>query len=746
MAKRTKKMRSRQKYNIRAIQITVALVFVFAIILVGALFKIQVLDHAKTSILASDQYYSTQMDPARRGSIYDRNGIKLASTSFVYRVGITPKHVYSRSKAASPSQIEEKFADILDIPLADVQSAMGKVESSYEQLAKNVPEEQGKQLEAYLQENAVGGVRLDKEPKRYYLNGNLASQVLGFASYDEGEIHGRLGMELAYDSILSGSAGFDYAARDNYLSHGYLPYGVRRDKAKADGLEIVSTLDLNIQDILQEDLESAIKAYDAVENGMGIVMNPYNGEILAMASYPYFESSDPTGPPSGVSAKDWDQANETTIQWLQENAWKNKNISSLYEAGSTMKTLTAAMGMEENVTSEDKVYNDDTIQVLDAEISCYGGGHGYETMEMGFWNSCNPIFVQVALELGVDTFYQYIRDFGFYEPTGLGMPGETNCIFHTNPSILDMSNLSFGESSGVTTMHLMKAFGALVNGGKLITPTLVKEIRTQDGQIVESHTPEVTRRVISPSTSARVRKLMQGMVEHSQGYTNAWGYNIGGKTSTSTDELEGQITISFMAAAPIEHPEVLVMIVLQKPSNPELGGTEAQIVTMNTCSRILDYLNVDRAYSDTDIYKFGKSIATPNLIGYKVTDAAQSLTFQQISVKAMGENTQGDSKIKSQFPAEGTLIYPGSNIFVFSKVPDTTFITMPDFSQMNYNEIINTCNRLGLTPNFQGPLDGNCVSQRLISGELAEGSSGLVGESVSFGSVVEVTMALDTAG
>lgn len=746
VANKKVKKKSTQRYSIRAIQISVVLVFVFALILLLALFKIQVVDHKDTAIAASDQYYSTQVDIAKRGSIYDRNGVKLASSSFVYRVGITPKHVFSRIGSVSKDTIMEEIADVLGLDLLKVQEAMAKEESSYEQLAKNVPEDKGKQLEEFVINNAIGGIRLDKEPQRFYLNGDLASQVIGFATYEGKEIEGRLGMELAFDSVLSGTMGFDYAARDNYLSHGLLPYSVSRDKAKVDGYDIVSTIDLNIQRILQEDLEAAIKAYDAVEDGMGIVMNPYNGEILAMASYPYFESSNPTGPPSGVSSEDWDPSDENTINWLQEHAWKNKNISNLFEAGSTMKAITAAIGFEENTTHEDKVYSDAPIKVLDAEISAYGGELGYSSLEVGFWNSSNPIFVQVALEVGVDTFYQYIRNFGFYEPTGLGMPGEATNIFHSNPSVLDMANLSFGESSGVTAMHVLKAFAPLVNGGKLVNPTVVKEIRTQEGQIVESHSPEITRRVISSETSARVRNLMKGMVDHSGAYTNTWGYNIGGKTSTSTDEVANEITISFIAAAPIDHPEILVIMVLQKPSNERLTGTEAQIVTQNTCSKILDYLNVDRKYTELDVYKLGKSIATPGLIGMTVTQAAQSLTYEHIPVKAGDNETQGNSIIKAQFPREGTLIYPGSNIFVFSEIPDLSYVVMPDFSQMNYNEIVNTCNRIGLVPNFEGRLDGNCVSQSLLRGDLAEGSSGLPGESVSFGSVVQVFMELNTSG
>lgn len=728
-------------YNKKAILVISVVILLFSAYLSLALFKIQVLEHKDTARAASEQYYSNQIDVPKRGSIYDRNGVKLAASSIVYRVGITPKHLYSSVNSVSKDRILEFLAETLDVELEQVEKLAGKQDSTYEQLAKNIPEDKGKAIEQFMEENLVGGIRLDKEPNRFYLNGNLASQVIGFATYADHDFEGRLGMELAYDDILSGEVGYNYAARDNYLSHGYLPYSSSQEKLKKDGYDLVSTLDINIQNILQEDLEAALKAYDAVEDGMGIVMNPYNGEIYAMASYPYFSSSDPYAAPSGKNPDEWNGEDDKNLEWLQSNVWANKIISSIYEPGSTMKTLTAAVGLEENVTTENTPYSDDPITVLDAEISCYAGGHGYESLAEGFYRSCNPIFVQVALNLGLDNFYKYIRSFGFYDRTGLGLPGEARSLFHTNPSLLDMANLSFGESSAVTPMHMMKAFAALVNGGKLVTPTVLKEVRSQDGEIIHAISPEITRRVISADTSARVRKLMQGMVDYTTNYTNTWGYEMGGKTSTSTDELTGQVTVSFMAAAPISHPEILVLMILQRPSDNTVGGAEAQIVTQNTTSRILDYLNVDRSYTDVDVYKLGKSIRVPGLIGYKVSEAAKMLTFEQIPVVAADEKTLGDSKIVQQFPLPGTLIYPGSNIFVFGdEVKDLTCL-VPDLSQMNYNEIIDACNKVGLTPHFVGPLDGNCVDQRIVG---AKDATGKAGEEVPFGSVIEVAMDIVT--
>lgn len=742
MGIKDRKKKSRRNYSIKSMQIITVLVVIFALVLIFALLKIQVFNHEDIAKAASSQYYSNKIETPRRGAIYDRNGVKLASSSFVYRIGVTPKHLYSRDDSCSKTEIIRKLADELSLDEAKLSADVSDLEASYVQIAKDVSEDVGKKLEDFVYEYSVGGIRLDKEAKRYYSNGYLASQVIGFASNEGGVLEGRLGVELAYDNILAGTAGFSYGARDNFLSRGLLPYTQSEEKAAVDGSDLHLSLDMGIQEILQDELAAACKAHDAVDDGMALVMNPYTGEVYAMASYPYFRSDDPTAAPANKEVKDWDPGDEASINWLQENAWRNKNISSLYEAGSTMKAITAAIGFEEDICGEDSWYSDDPINVEGAEISCWTGhGHGHESFEQAFWNSCNPVFVQVALSIGVNDFYNYIRDLGFYEPTGLGLPGEASCIFHNNPSILDMANLSFGESSAVTPMHLARAYAALVNGGKLITPTIIKDVKSPDGRILESPGTKVDRRVFAPETSARVRNLLSGMVVSSSNYANTWGYDMGGKTSTSTEETTGQVTVSFMAAAPIDHPEILVLMILQKPSNNKVGGPEAQVVTQDTTSKILDYMNIDRSYTDMDAYKMGKSIHTPNFIGWTLRDAAKAMTYEHVFVKAGDEKTQGDSEIAAQIPAPDTLIYPGTEIRLYSKKPETETITMPDLSQLNYNEVMDICNKMGLVPQFEGPLTGITVAQRVKNSvDLPEGSEGKVGELVNFGAVVEVAL------
>lgn len=737
-----KKSSRRESFSRQSVQVMAALVLFTSVLLVGALFRIQVLSHNTIEREAADQYYQSTITPPARGDIYDRNGVKLAGTSFVYRIGVTPSHVRSRSNSVKKDEIADQLAKACSVERSKVDEALAE-DTTYVQIAKNVPEQAGKELEAFLMEHQVGGVKLDAEARRYYTNGNLASQVIGFASYTDQALEGLLGVEYAYNKELSGTPGMTYAARDNYLSKGTLPYSLSQSSAGSDGNRLDLTLDTGIQKILQEDLEAAIKGYDAQGNGMGICINPYSGEIYAMASYPYFRSEDPYAMPSGTDSKKWKSMNdEERTRYLSENVWRNKNISDLYEAGSTMKAITAAMGLEENVTTEKTTYRDDPIEVLDATISCYGGGHGIETLEEGFWRSCNPVFVQVALALGIDKFYDYIRAFGFYESTGIDLPGESSCIFHTNPSVLDMANLSFGESSSVTPLHLLRAYCALVNGGKVITPHVVKQVVSPEGIIVEAPGTEVVRRVISAKTSTRVRELMKGMVKYTEGYTNSWGYDMGGKTSTSTDELSGQVTVSFAAVAPIDHPEIITLMILQRPKNDEIGGAEAQVVTMDTCSRILDYMNVDRHYSSEDAYKYNqKSIELPNFVGMTMSQAAQAVTWYNIQIYAADDKTGGDSEIKSQIPEGGTVVFPGTRVTVSKGKLKKKETVIPDLSQMNYNEVMEACNQAGLVAHYEGDLTGHCVAQAVGDETLLpEGSGGQPGDKAYQGMVMKVTL------
>lgn len=761
-------------FSYRSILITSIIVMAIAGLIIYSLYKTQIKEHDAIAAEASQQYYLKSLGLPLRGDIYDRNGVKLAGSTFVYRVGITPKHLESRSREVSAEEIQEKLSEILELPIEEIKEAAAQTDATYIQLKKDLVFERGKELEAYMIDHQVGGIRLDAEPRRMYFNGDLASQVIGFTSTEGQLLEGRLGIELAFDDVLRGDSGFSYGARMNYGADSEMPFTQSSILEKHDGNSLYITIDLGVQEILQRRLADACVRYDAMEDGMAIAMDPYTGEIYGMASYPYFKSSEPLAAPSNFTDREWEEfkvkadktfqvpeypkkedgseptmeelveweASQRKMNYLSSNVWRNKAISDTYEAGSTFKTITAAIGLEENLTHEEKMYNDAKIQVLDYWISCHSGehGHGYESMELAFVRSCNPVFVQIALATGIEKYYEYIDAFGFRDPTGLGLPGEAACMFHENPSLIDLATLSFGEQSPVTAIHMMRAYAALVNGGKLVEPTIVKEVRDRAGHLVEEEGVKVTRQVISEETSARIRELLRKMVASSTRWTNSGGYEVGGKTSTSTDEATGYNTVSFMEAAPISHPRLLVMFILQRPSNQAIGGIEAQVEVMEATSEILEYMNIDRDLTEDQRYLAAVPQTMPNLFGLTYEQANEQCKWLRIPLR-MSDKMTKNSIISYQIPAEGTEIYPGNAAYVFDVgFPELEQVKLPDFYGKNIHECITAANRAGLIVKFEGDVSGVCIAQRGIY-KLDDGTEMIVEETggeLPLGSIVHL--------
>ena len=525
----------------------------FSSLLVYRLYQIQIVNNEVNAELAASQHYKKIPENPRRGLISDRNGVELAGTTYVYRIGITPKDMRSITKNVTSAEIAAKIAECLNLDPAAVAAEMAKTDKTYIQLKKDVPRAEAEALKAYISKDTIGGIRIDSEPRRYYSNGTLASQVIGYTRFSEGQLIGQLGIELEYNTLLTGEPGYTYVETDNYSSKGQLPFSVPTSLQAKDGQNIVLNIDINIQKIAQEELANAISVYDITEGGTVIVMNPYTGAILAMASSPFFSSSDPTACPEGYDAENWDTSLDSTIKTLSEEVWRNRAISDTYEPGSTMKAVTAAVALEENLARESEMMSDASLNRFGWTIRCaHAGGHGMETMQQGFWRSCNPIFAQLALRTSVSCFYSYIGSFGFRNKTGIDLPSEESGILHQYPTEIDMTTLSYGESSTVTPIQLATSYCVFANGGNLVQPRIVKAIMDSEGNIVQEAQPETIRKVLSESTTARIRELLKGVVLFGTGSAAyVEGYAIAGKTSTSTDD-NGDHTLSFAGIAPAD--------------------------------------------------------------------------------------------------------------------------------------------------------------------------------------------------
>ncbi|MGI6334314.1 MAG: penicillin-binding transpeptidase domain-containing protein [Saccharofermentanales bacterium] len=689
------------------------LVILFAGLLIYRLYNIQIVEHATFAETAAGQHYKKVAENPKRGRILDRNGLELAGTTYVYRIGVTPKDVYSITKNISRQEIADNIAACLNMESHDILVELEKTDSTYIQLKKDVPRAEAEALLTYKRNADIGGIRIDAEPQRYYTNGSLASQVIGYTNYDNGNLVGQLGVELQYNTLLTGEPGYTYVETDNYLGRGELPFSVPTSLRAKDGQNIILHLDVNIQKIAQEILAKAVKLYDVTHGGSIVVMNPHTGAVLAMASYPYFSSAEPAARPDFVSVDEWESMEDNKIDFLSSEVWRNKAISNTYEPGSTMKAITASIALEEALTSESEIMNDAPLYVLDWKIECwYKRSHGLESLQQAFWNSCNPVFAQLAQRVGVTKFYDYIRAYGLSAPTGIDLPAESAGILHAKPTELDMVTLSYGESSTATPLQIATAYCALANGGRLVRPMLAKAVTDHNGSIVKEFQPETIRKAISETTSTRIMELLKGVVLYGTG-TPAYveGYAVAGKTSTSTDE-QGYHTLSFAGIAPADSPEIVVLVVLEKPSDKDVSSRIASTACGETISRTLEYMAVPRVYSDRDVSRLTQLHDVPEVVGMTYGAAVKQLTSLGFRVEA-GDSAMGNNtKVRYQWPAADAQLHKSGLIILYPESePEEKMVVIPDFTGKNVNECMSSAAESGLNILINGDSLGIAAGQ-----------------------------------
>ncbi len=724
------KQRYRRKRYLRGASrrsmLVVAILALFLVLpIIISLYNIQINEHDKLSKETLEQYYLRLTEQPQRGDIFDRNGTVLATTEYTYTVGITPKHTYALyDNSLKKSEIATKIAQILGIDSVKLQKDIEDNQQTYIQLAKEVSQDKIELLRRYLIQNSIGGVKVDPVPKRVYNNEYLGSETLGFASAENGVLVGRLGIEYSFNDVLSGKQGYRYAAYDNISKGGALPYTQTHSQALTNGYNIHTTQDSRIQAILQDALEQAVVTYQAKRFGMGIVMDINNGDILAMASYPYFKSADPSAKPQGyTNKKKWDINNPETLKFLQSDVWRNKVVSDLYEPGSTFKIFTTAMALEDGITDEQRTYSDDPIRIVDRTIKCWSGsGHGVETLQEAFTRSCNPVFVQLAQQLGQQRFYDYVHALGFYDGTGVELPGEAASIFHDMPKPIDLANLSFGEQSTVTVLHQILGVAAAANGGNLLVPHVVHKITDEHGNVIKEYNREVRRKVFSEQTSARVRAMMHQMVLDSDTISPADGYAVGGKTSTATNESNGENTISFVEVAPIDNPRIISLMVLQEPQINKDSSSTIMSATLGMTSKVLSYLNIKPNFTKLDQLKMQLAIPMPNLLGMTLQQAMLETAPQLVTVKDPTGKMSLTDKVGYTVPSVDTGIPRGSTVYVYpnEKAAINDLVEIPDFTGKNYTECLDLAAKAGVLPTFVGDLTKQAVYQEISHMPLAK--------------------------
>ena len=705
--------------------IIAALLTVFSIFLSYSVFQLQVVDHAAYLEQAADLHLQTVTEYPDRGSLYDRNGTLLARTTYISTVGVTPRDVrpWDEVGDSTPAEMAAYAAGIAAALKMDPAAVLAVLERKVDEktgkdieyvvLKKDASKSESDALTAYQTTNKLGGIRVDVETRRYYPLGNLASQVIGLTNMDENTLFGVAGVEAAYNAELAGQPGYKYSETENILG-GQLPFSVPTNLQAQDGYSLQLTLDTEIQRITEKAIQQASESSKLPEGAVGIVMDPYTGDILAMAQYPSFDLNAPTACPVGYDPATWDVTVEKNMAYVQSLLWRNRAISDSFEAGSTFKSLTTSMAFDEGLANEKELFSDKEIIVAGWSLHCwsYPSNHGTETLERAMWNSCNPVFVQLSMRVGIQRFYQYIHAFGFGVNTGIDLPAEAPGILHENPTELDMYTMAYGTSATVTPLQLANAYCVLANGGRLMKPTVVRALLNSEGRTVRTTQPQTIRQVISEKTAARVVSMLKGVVTYgtaSPGYVE--GYTIAAKTGTTTRLSDKKNIASFVAIAPADNPEIVVTVVLYG-LDPNQRTIDAGQAVSSIISQTLEYRKVARQYTGDDSYLLKQTTAAPDLSGKTYAEARSILAAARFGSLAGSQDLAETAVIHSQVPAAGTKLHKGAMVVLYAdKKAPADPVPIPNFVGLTVNEAARYAAQCGLNILIQGECLGTVSRQ-----------------------------------
>ncbi|MBR6693849.1 MAG: PASTA domain-containing protein [Clostridia bacterium] len=699
----------------RSMCVLLVLIFLTAGVTGGRLFYLMVVKGDELQAEASDQLLYDTTLAAPRGNIYDSNMKVLATSATCWTVYISPnnfKNIKDSSKLeAVKAIIAEKLSEILDLEYDDVYAMTEKTDSYYVTVKRKVEKPEADAVREFIanfsEYELSTYIGLDESTKRYYPNDNLASAVLGFVGDDN---QGLAGIESFYDSELTGVPGRVVAAKNAQGAD--MPFSYEKVISAQAGSSLVLTVDSYIQHVTEKYLEAAVIENKVANRGVAIVMNVNTGAILSMAVLGDFDPNEPfTLSESDNALLEGLEGDERSkkLAELRNKQWRNKAVSDSYEPGSVFKIITAAAALEENLTSRHSSYNcPGYIVIAGHRYDCHKKiGHGTQTLEQAISNSCNPAFITLGTRLGADLFSKYFEAFGLTEKTGIDLPGEVSSLYYTADKMgpVELSSASFGQTFTITPIQLITAISAAVNGGYLVEPYVVSQILDADGNIKKTTSTTVKRQVISAETSKLLCEMLETVVDGGGG-KNAYvpGYRIGGKTGTSQKMVEINMTgkdnlyvASFCGIAPINDPEVAVLVLLDEPMGSSYyGGTVSAPVGGQILADILPYLGYEPQYSEEELANL--SVSVPSVIDSTIASAKQKLTTVGMSYKIIGN---GDTVIK-QVPAAGQSVSTGSKIVLYTDNTEPAKVEVPDLSGMTPSVVNSSAASAGINVEFSG--------------------------------------------
>lgn len=574
---------SRKRRMIYLLFIT-TLLFILLIIRIA---WIQFANGGELQTLAYEQQTLDRKINSKRGTIYDSNMNELAVSSTVYTVTVNPTNIADKNK----EKVAKKISEIFNL---DYEKVLKKVKkrSSIETIARKEEKEVVDELSKWLIENDINsGINIDEDTKRYYPYNDFASHIIGFCGSDN---QGLGGVEAKYDKILSGTKGRITKIKD--AAGGEVENKVEHHTNGVDGDNVVMSIDMGVQSIVEKYLEAACIDNKCTDGGNVIVMEPSTGNILAMATYPTYNLNKPYEILDENLKSVWNSLSEKEKSESLQAMWRNKAIADTYEPGSTFKLVTTSASLEEGITSPDKAGEfccSGSITIAGTRIKCWRHyrPHGSQSLREALMNSCNPIFIGLGQKLGVETYYTYLEKFGFLAKTGIDLPGEAKGIFLDKSKVgpVELATISFGQRFEVTPIQMITMVSTIANKGQRMKPRLVKQIINSQTGEKKNIEPECTGRAISEKTANDVLSMMESVVSEGTGKNaKVVGFRVGGKTGTSEDGVNtNKYVTSFIGVAPISNPKVTILVTLYNPTG-EGGHQGGAWVILTTHYEIIE--------------------------------------------------------------------------------------------------------------------------------------------------------------
>ena len=669
----------------RRIVLTIFGFFFLFLVMAARLYDLQIISAEELQKKAKSQWTSESIIQPIRGSIYDRNGNTLAKSATAYSLSASPRQIENKISLASV------LSPLLEMDENAVYARISDTTKGGVTVKRQLDETTVQQLKIMMAESArkgetlYNGLYLDNDSKRYYPNGAFATQLLGLTTIDG---VGQAGLEASLNNYLSGKTGrivqeIDGKGKSLGITSGEYVSAV-------DGSNVYLTIDQSIQGFAETAAREAMEVNGAKAVRV-LVMNPQTGEILASVSKPDY---DPNTPP------------RNDVSYLT-SLMRNTVYTDAYEPGSTFKMITMSACLNENLAHlGEHFFCSGSIYVEGGRVRCWGNPHGSESLTQALENSCNPVFVELGLRLGTDTFYDYLDAFGFGQKTGVDIPGEGSGIVISRERVkrVDIARIGFGQSIAVTPVQLLTAACAVVNGGNLMKPYVVKEIRSADGTLIEKNEPVIRANPITAETSRTMRSMLESVVTNGGG-KNAYisGYHVGGKTGTAQVYVDGQVSSdmhigSFLGFAPMDDPKIAVLMIVDRADlRPDYGSVTAAPYAKDILQKSLVYMGVRKDEKEPVIYK-----EVPDAEGKPLSEAVRLLKGAGFQYLVVGSG----KTVASQLPAPGASMQAGSIVAIYldndTELNQDAFITVPDVTGLSVIEANRILTSMGLYMTMEG--------------------------------------------